>query len=130
MTSTAVMAVVYAGYLMVRRFAPPGHPAMRLAAVVGVVGFVDVPVVHFSVEWWRTLHPQVLDAPGGPAMPPEMLLTFAVTTVAVLLLAVALVPPGHPPRARRGEGEGRPGGGPPPPAPPAPGRGPRADPPH
>jgi len=107
MISTAVMAVVYAGYLMVRRFATPGHPAMRLAAVVGVVGFVDVPVVHFSVEWWRTLHPQVLDAPGGPAMPPEMLLTFAVTTVAVLLLAVALVALGYRAEARRDEREER-----------------------
>src|SRR5499427_9764961 len=91
-TSTAVLWVVYAGYLLVRRFATPGRPAMRLAAVVGIVGFVDVPVVHFSVQWWRTLHPgPVIDAAGGPALPPEMLLTFAVTQVAVLFLACVLV---------------------------------------
>jgi heme exporter protein C len=92
LTSTAVLWVVYAGYLMVRRYATPGHPAMRLAAVVGIIGFVDVPVVHFSVQWWRTLHPApVLTASSGPALPPEMLLTFGVSTVAILLLAGTLV---------------------------------------
>ncbi|HKA50762.1 MAG TPA: cytochrome c biogenesis protein CcsA [Candidatus Dormibacteraeota bacterium] len=91
-TSTAVLWVVYAGYLLVRRFATPGRQAMRLAAVVGIVGFADVPIVHFSVQWWRTLHPgRVIDAPGGPALPPQMLLAFMVTMLAVLLLAGTLV---------------------------------------
>lgn len=106
LTSTAVLWVVYAGYLLVRRFATPGRQAMRLAAVVGVVGFVDVPIVHFSVEWWRTLHPgRVLDAPGGPALPPEMLLTFAVTLLAILLLAIALIAVRYRIEARRDERE-------------------------
>jgi heme exporter protein C len=92
LTSTAVLWAVYAGYLLVRRFAPPGRPAARLAAVVGIVGFVDVPVVHFSVQWWRTLHPgPVIDARGGPALPPEMLAAWAVTLGAVLLLMGTLV---------------------------------------
>jgi heme exporter protein C len=91
-TSTVVLWAIYAGCLLVRRFAPPGRTAARLAAVVGIVGFVDVPVVHFSVQWWRTLHPgPVLDAPGGPALPPQMLLAFLVTLAAVLGLAALLV---------------------------------------
>ena len=107
-TSTAVLWVVYAGYLLVRRFATPGRPAMRLAAVVGIVGFVDVPVVHFSVQWWRTLHPgPVIDAAGGPALPPEMLLAFMVTMVAVLLLAGTLVAIRYRIEARRDELEDR-----------------------
>ncbi len=88
LTSTAVLWVIYAGYLLVRRFATPGRPAMRLAAVVGIVGFLDVPVVYFSVQWWRTLHPgPVLVTAGGPQLPPEMLVALLVTTVAVLFLA-------------------------------------------
>jgi heme exporter protein C len=103
-TSTAVLWVIYAGYLLVRRFATPGRPAMRLAAVVGVVGFVDVPVSYFSVQWWRTLHPgPVLAAPGGPALPPEMLLTAAVTVVATLFLATVLVATRYRVEARRDE---------------------------
>ena len=71
LTSTAALWVIYAGYLLVRRFATPGRPAMRLASVVGIVGFVDVPIVYFSVQWWRTLHPgPVLAAQGGPQLPP------------------------------------------------------------
>jgi heme exporter protein C len=92
MTSTAVLWVIYAGYLLVRRFATAGRQAMRLAAVVGIVGFADVPIVYFSVQWWRTLHPgPVIAAAGGPQLPPEMLLTMVVATVAVLLLAGALL---------------------------------------
>jgi heme exporter protein C len=107
-TSTAVLWVIYAGYLGVRRFATPGHPAMRLAAVVGIVGFVDVPVVYFSVQWWRTLHPgPVFDAPGGPALPPEMLVTAVATTLAALLLAGALVAIWYRIEARRDERQER-----------------------
>lgn len=108
LTSTAVLWVVYAGYLLVRRFATPGRPAMRLAAVVGIVGFVDVPVVHYSVQWWRTLHPgPLVDASGGPQLPPEMLLTFVVTLLAILLLTVALVAVRYRIEARRDEQEER-----------------------
>jgi heme exporter protein C len=89
LTSTAVLWAVYAGYLLVRRFAPPGRTAARLAAVVGIVGFVDVPVVHFSVQWWRTLHPQPVIETGS--LPASMLEAWLVTLVAVLLLAGTLV---------------------------------------
>src|SRR5207249_9005009 len=57
LTSTVVLWIIYAGYLLVRRLAEPGRQGARLAAVVGIFGFIDVPVVHFSVTWWRTQHP-------------------------------------------------------------------------
>jgi heme exporter protein C len=73
----------------VRRLAEPGRQAARIAAVVGIFGFVDVPVVHFSVTWWRTQHP-------GPviindALPPEMLATFLFTMACTLVLAAVMV---------------------------------------
>jgi heme exporter protein C len=108
LTSTAVLWVIYAGYLLVRRFATPGRQAMRLAAVVGIVGFADVPVVYLSVQWWRTLHPgPVLAAPGGPQLPPEMLVAALVTTVAVLALAGVLLAIRYRIEARRDEQEER-----------------------
>ena len=88
-TSTVVLGVVYAGYLLVRRLASPGRPAMRLAAVVGIVGFVDVPVDYFSVQWWRTLHPGPVIATGQ--LPPAMLAAFMVTMLATVFLAMVLV---------------------------------------
>ena len=88
LTSTLVLWMIYAGYLLVRRVAAPGRQAARLAAVVGIVGFVDVPIVHFSVTWWRTQHP-------GPvvetnALPPQMLYAFCVTVLAVLFFTAVL----------------------------------------
>lgn len=91
-TSTVVLWLIYAGYLLVRKFAPAGRQARRLSAVVGIFGFADVPIVYESVNWWRTLHPgPVLAAPGGPALPPAMLLTFVVTLLCTLFLAGVLV---------------------------------------
>lgn len=90
--STLALWSIYAGYLLVRRLAAPGRREARMAAVVGIVGFFDVPVVHFSVTWWRTTHPQpILANQAGPQLPPEMLLTFMVTLAALLLLGSALV---------------------------------------
>jgi heme exporter protein C len=54
-TTTVAMGLVYVGYLATRAVAD-GPAGRRVAAVVGTLGFVVVPVVHFSVLWWRTLH--------------------------------------------------------------------------
>ena len=92
LTSTLVLWMMYAAYILVRRIATPGRQAARFAAVVGIIGALDIPVVHFSVNWWRTQHPQsVLTAPGGPALPAAMLITFFVTFAATLLLGLVLV---------------------------------------
>jgi heme exporter protein C len=89
LTSTLVLWIIYAGYLLVRRLAEPGRQAARFAAVVGIFGFIDVPVVHFSVTWWRTQHP-------GPvilndALPPQMLMTFLLTMACTLVLAGVMI---------------------------------------
>jgi heme exporter protein C len=90
--STLALWLIYAGYLLVRRVSSPGRQSARLAAVAGIVGFIDVPVVHFSVVWWRTNHPQaVVSTAAGPQLPPEMLLTFGITLVAISFLTLVLV---------------------------------------
>ncbi len=56
LTSTLLMLVVYVGYLALRRAViDPGVRAKR-AAVVGLVAFANVPIVHYSVDWWRGIH--------------------------------------------------------------------------
>src|SRR5260370_40004036 len=52
LTSTLVLLIIYAGYLMIRRLAEPGRQAARFAAGVGIFGFIDVPLVHLSVPRW------------------------------------------------------------------------------
>ncbi len=89
LTSTLVLWIIYASYLLVRRLATPGRQAARFAAVVGIFGFADVPIVYGSVSWWRTVHP-------GPvvlndALPPAMLATFLFTMFCTLVLAAVMV---------------------------------------
>jgi heme exporter protein C len=89
LTSTLVLWIVYAGYLLVRRLAEPGRQAARFAAVVGIFGFIDVPVVHFSVTWWKTQHPGPVVA--RDALPPEMLATFLFTMACTIVLAAVMI---------------------------------------
>jgi heme exporter protein C len=56
LTTTAILLLIYVGYLAVRRLPDSPSRRARWAAVVGIVGFVDVPIVHLSVQWWRSLH--------------------------------------------------------------------------
>jgi heme exporter protein C len=54
LVSTAVLFFLYVGYLALRRIPSPGRA--KRCAIAALIAFVDVPIVHFSVEWWRTLH--------------------------------------------------------------------------
>ena len=56
---------------------------------MGVIGFINVPIVHFSVTWWQSLHPGPVIEDG--ALPGTMLIAFFATMAATLLLTVALV---------------------------------------
>lgn len=91
--TTSVLLLVYVGYLAVRSLTVDAHANARRAAVVGIVGFVNVPIVHFSVVWWRTLHqPPTLLQPGVADAPiaPEMLAALLAGVVAFTLGAVWL----------------------------------------
>ena len=89
LVTTAILLLVYIGYLGVRGLSTDPGVNARRAAVIGVLAVVNVPLVHFSVVWWRTLHqpPSVL-RPGGPAgtIPPVMLTALLVAIMAFTLL--------------------------------------------
>lgn len=92
LTTTAVLLIIYLGYLAVRRLPESVERRGRWAAVVGIVGFVDVPIVHLSVVWWRTLHqpPTVLRL-GKPTIAGPMLGALLWMVAAFTLLYVALM---------------------------------------
>jgi heme exporter protein C len=56
LTTTAVLLLIFAGYLSLRSFTEDEERRARWSAVVGVFGFMNVPIVFMSVRWWRTLH--------------------------------------------------------------------------
>jgi hypothetical protein len=85
---TAVMLFVYLGYLALRRSIPDRVDRARRSAWLGILGIVQIPVVHLSVVWWRTLHqPPTVLRPGDMQMdPPFRAALFAFTLVYVVLL--------------------------------------------
>jgi heme exporter protein C len=93
LTSTLVMWFIYVAYLMLRSSVGlTSVRAARYGAVLGIVGFIDVPIVHMSVSWWRTLHPQPTVAnPAGPTLPESMLATLMLCLVTFTLLFVWLL---------------------------------------
>jgi len=94
LTSALVMWLTYVGYLFLRGLALDPSRAGKPAAVLGIAGFVNVPIVHFSVQWWRTLHPSgptVADLSRDSGLGgPELVAFFASLIAFTLLFALLL----------------------------------------
>jgi heme exporter protein C len=87
LTLTLVLWLIYVAYLMLRADAYDERRT-RFAAILGIIGFIDVPLIRWSVEKWRTIHPKpvVLQEGGSTGLPPSMLLTFFICVTALVLL--------------------------------------------
>lgn len=91
LTTTLILWFIYVGYLVVRAWAP-GTRGARAAAVIGIVGVLNIPLIHWSAILLRTLHPQpTVFRPEGPALPLSMLAPLVVSIVAYLLVFAALL---------------------------------------
>ncbi len=89
LTTTLILFLIFAGYLLLRRFSEYGEQQARLAAVVAVIGFLDIPLIHLSVVWWRTLHqPSTVFSSRSNVIDDQILLTllFSVTVFSILYL--------------------------------------------
>ena len=92
LTSTLVLFLIYTAYLLARSLADrTDEQAARYGAVFAIIGFLDIPLIHFAVDWWRTLHPQRIVFRPDAAMPGEMLAVLFIGIVAVALLALWLI---------------------------------------
>ena len=87
LTSTAVLLLVYLGYLLLRGMVEEREARARYAAVVGIVGAANIPIVHFSVKWWRALHqPATLLGPEPSPIAAPIALALIVNWAAFTLL--------------------------------------------
>jgi heme exporter protein C len=90
LTLTAILLLIFVGYLMLRALIEDESRAAAAAAILGIIGFLDIPLIHMSVYWWRTLHqpPSILRPDKAPweNIHPELLTALAVNFVAFLLL--------------------------------------------
>lgn len=91
--TTLVLLFLYLGYLALRRVPASAEVRARRSAIAALVAFVDVPVVHFSVVWWRTLHqqPTVLNPELNPQIEGVMATTLLAGVVAFTLLYASLL---------------------------------------
>lgn len=89
LTATLVLWLLYLAYFMVRSFATEESRGATFAAVIGIVGFVDIPIIVLSTTLWRGMHPGALIFTGGLA--PAMLLTLMVSLAAFTSLYFLLL---------------------------------------
>lgn len=93
LTLTLLLWFIFVGYFMVRNATEDPEKGKRFAAVVAIVGALDIPFIHLSVIWFRSLHPQpVVAKPDGPTLPGDMLVTllFGLLVFTVLFFGLFL----------------------------------------
>jgi heme exporter protein C len=91
LTSTFVLFLLYLGYIAVWQAIEEPTRAAAIARIVAIVGFINVPIIKFSVEWWNSLHqPASVFRMGKPTIDPSILWPLLVMGVAYSVLFAAL----------------------------------------
>ena len=89
-TLTAILLLIFAGYLLLRSFIEDQRRAAVSGAILGIIGFLDIPLIHMSVYWWRTLHqpPSIMRPDKAPwdNIDPAMLWPLGINFLAFLFL--------------------------------------------
>jgi heme exporter protein C len=92
LTSELIMLFLYFGYMALRAAIDDTTKADKASAVLALVGAVNIPIIHFSVEWWSSLHQgATIVREGGPAMPAEMLTPLLANIFGFTLIFGALL---------------------------------------
>ena len=92
LTLTLLLWFIYVGYFILRGAADSPERGKRFAAILGIVGAVDIPLIHLSVTWFRSQHPEaVILRPEGPQAAPEIVQTLLVSFLAFTLLFFGLL---------------------------------------
>ena len=91
LTLTLLLWFIFLGYFLVRSSTENTEKGKRHAAVVAIVGALDIPFIHLSVIWFRSLHPEpVVIKPEGPTLPGDMLTTLLMSLGAFTVLFLGL----------------------------------------
>lgn len=91
LTSTALMFVLYLGYLALRRAVIDPTSRAKQSAILGLIAFINVPIVHYSVDWWRSLHQTATVASLDPQIDGLRLFALMFGMVLSLLIYVWLM---------------------------------------
>ncbi len=84
LTSTLILWFIYLAYTMIRHMDGAWDKKARLCSIFGIIGFIDVPIVYFAVQWWNSkFHPVVLGSGGGGLKGQGMLLALIISVFAM-----------------------------------------------
>jgi heme exporter protein C len=90
LTSVFVLFLIYLGIIALTRALDDPSRSAKAAAIVTLVGFVNIPIIKFSVDWWNTLHqPASVIRLDGPTIHPSMLWPLLVMAAGFIILFVA-----------------------------------------
>ena len=90
LTTTLILWFIYLGYIMLRKFTDEEDKRAKFSAALGIIGFIDVPIVFLSIRWWRTIHPNVLQK-GGGGLHPDMKTALFVSLFAFTMLYFSML---------------------------------------
>jgi heme exporter protein C len=88
LTSSLILWLIYLAYFIIRSYISEEQRRARFAAIVGIIGFIDVPIIALAITLWRTQHPGPVIFKGG--LVPEMVWTLLVSIAAFTSLFVML----------------------------------------
>ncbi|MDE2998414.1 MAG: cytochrome c biogenesis protein CcsA [Gemmatimonadota bacterium] len=90
LTLTLVLWLIFVAYMMLKSYSEDPLQSARFRAVLGIIGFLDAPLIHYATRLWRTQHPEVVRA-EKIGLPPDMLVAFVFCSAAFLVLAAAIL---------------------------------------
>ena len=91
LTSTLILWFIYVGYVMLRQFMEESKKRAQFSAALGIIGFINVPIVFLSIQWWEnTIHPNVVQK-GGGGMHPDMFVAMQVCLFVFTIIYISLL---------------------------------------
>lgn len=91
LTTTLILWLIYVAYLFIRPFTENEIKGAKAAAVFGIIGFIDVPIVYMSIHWWRTIHPQAVIGGKEGSLDPVMLKALIVSIIGFTFLYFLII---------------------------------------